>query len=73
MHCSIEVTFKESISLSLCPIIQETWQFYSSNNLLGVNQTHLTSVFSLLTSVFTLPYGNMLMAFANVHMDVAGC
>jgi hypothetical protein len=35
--------------------------------------THLTSVFSLWTSVFTSPHGTTLMAFADVCMDVAGC
>ena len=35
--------------------------------------THLTSVFSLQTSVFTSPHGTTLKAFAYVHTDVAGC
>jgi hypothetical protein len=32
--------------------------------------THLTSVFSLRTSVLLLPDGTMLTAFADVNMDV---
>jgi len=35
--------------------------------------THLTSVFSLRTSIFTLPHGTTLTAFADVRADVAGC
>ncbi len=35
--------------------------------------THLTSVFSQQTSIFTLPHGTMLTAFADVCTDVAGC
>ncbi len=35
--------------------------------------THLPSVFSLWTSIFTSPHGTMLTAFADVRTDVAGC
>jgi len=35
--------------------------------------THLTSVFSLWTSIFTSPHCAMLTAFADVHTYVAGC
>ena len=35
--------------------------------------THLTSVFFLSTSVFLLPHGTTLMAFADIDADVAGC
>jgi hypothetical protein len=35
--------------------------------------THLTSIFSLQTSVFTSPHGTTLTAFADVRADVSGC
>jgi len=39
----------------------------------GWKTTKLKSVFFLLTSVFLLPHGTTLTAFADVDMDVARC
>jgi hypothetical protein len=38
-----------------------------------VDPTYLTSVFSLPTSVLSLPDGTTIMAFADVNTDVSGC
>jgi hypothetical protein len=43
-----------------------------NNFVSGWKPTHLTSVFSLLTSVLLLPDSTMLTAFMDVNTDVAG-
>ncbi len=39
----------------------------------GWKPTHLTSVFSLLTSIFTSPHGTTLKAYGCPYTDVRGC
>jgi hypothetical protein len=39
----------------------------------GWKPTHLTSVFSLRTSVFPLPHGTTLTAYADICTEVGGC
>ncbi len=68
-QCQLKtVIFLHWCLMCAVPLVISQWA-----STVGGNQPIVTSVFSLQTSVFTLPHGTMLTAYGCLYMDVRRC